>query len=344
MRTSKITLLLTLALALAAPAAPASAQQWQERTGRAGWLGITLEPTWMLENGHCRPVVVVTDVVKGAPADRAGVRQGDVLLRINDRDALQEGLPWMAARLVAGDTVRLAMLRDNHEQQIRAIAAERPRGIPLVTARVEPATPGAPATAPVVFGPQPSRVFRVGRDSIIVCSGDVAGTVAPVVSARWQARVDSVRQAIARHVLRTRIGVDSLTTTIVIPDSASHRYVVRVGPKGEAVVSGGTVTFVSPRDLGVGSRAVAGAEFYEINDDLAHYFPGAHQGLLVLQVASGTPAARAGLKGGDVVIRAAAQTLTSIADLRRVVATTPRPLRIEIIREGKHQTLSLPRG
>ncbi len=334
---SKTSLLLILLLALAAPAA---AQQWRQAPP-TGWLGVTLQPTWMLDNGHCRPAVMVTRVVRGAPAERAGIREGDLLLRVNGLGAVEEGLDWMANRLEPGDTVRLAVRRDERDRELRAIAGQRPKGVPLVTAEIDPRQ-GENA----FFGPQPSRVFRTGRDSIIVCSGDPTGFgfVTPRTNVQvhvLEARADSLRHEFARHVLRARVtSVDSVLT-----DSTARRYVFRVGPEGNTVVvtGRGPTTFVTPRDLGVGSRAIAGAEFAELNPDLARYFHGAHEGLLVLQVAPGTPAARAGLRPGDVVTRAANETPNTIADLRRVVAFGARPVRIEIIRDGQHMLLSLPR-
>ncbi|MEJ2226547.1 MAG: PDZ domain-containing protein, partial [Syntrophobacterales bacterium] len=106
------TTFLTLALALIL-APPAFAQQWRAAAPR-GWLGVTLQPTWMLEGGRCRPTVMVTQVVGGAPAERAGVRQGDLLLRVNGQDAVEHGLAWMASQLEPGDTVRLTVRRDQH--------------------------------------------------------------------------------------------------------------------------------------------------------------------------------------------------------------------------------------
>lgn len=334
------TTFLTLALALIL-APPAAAQQWRA-AGPRGWLGVTLQPTWMLEGGRCRPTVMVTRVVGGAPAERAGVRQGDLLLRVNGQDAVEHGLAWMASQLEPGDTVRLTVRRDQHDRVFRAVAGERPPGMPFVTAEVEQAP-----KAGFVFGPQPSRVFRTGHDSIIVCRGDAASALLPRTGVQIhviEARADSLRHIFARHVMEARVvAVDSLHGDSV------GRYVVRVSPGDRTLVvtgaePGSSTSFVSPGDLGVGSRAVAGAEFSALNPDLARYFHGARQGLLVLQVAPGTPAARAGLRAGDVVTHAGNQTLNTVADLRRVVASEPRPLNIQIVRDGKQQDLALPRN
>ena len=67
--------------------------------------------------------------------------------------------------------------------------------------------------------------------------------------------------------------------------------------------------------------------------------------VLVLRVPSNTPAARAGLEPGDVIVRAGGRNVESIADVRRAFAETRRDgdLTIEVVRKRERRTIELRR-
>ena len=89
-------------------------------------------------------------------------------------------------------------------------------------------------------------------------------------------------------------------------------------------------------------RGVAGAEFTELTPELAGYFQGAREGVLVLRVAPETPAARAGLVAGDVVVRAGDTATPDLRTLSRAVSAARRAeLPLEVVRKGKVQQLTL---
>jgi hypothetical protein len=71
--------------------------------------------------------------------------------------------------------------------------------------------------------------------------------------------------------------------------------------------------------LFLSDRRVAGAEFRELTPELAEYFQGTEAGLLVLRVLPGTPAARLGLRDGDVVVQAGGQVCRNIETLRTII-------------------------
>jgi S1-C subfamily serine protease len=69
---------------------------------------------------------------------------------------------------------------------------------------------------------------------------------------------------------------------------------------------------------------------------MGEYF-GVSRGLLVLRVGAGTPAARAGLRGGDVIVAAGDREVDSIRDLRdaitRAVNEDDHTLPLSVIRK-----------
>jgi S1-C subfamily serine protease len=71
-----------------------------------------------------------------------------------------------------------------------------------------------------------------------------------------------------------------------------------------------------------GRRSVAGAELTELDPGLAQYFGNAREGLLVLRVAPGTPAALAGVQPGDIVLSVNGQPVRTVEELRRHIAMT----------------------
>ena len=96
-----------------------------------------------------------------------------------------------------------------------------------------------------------------------------------------------------------------------------------------------------------GAQAVAGARLQEVQGELAAALQlGAPEGLLVLEVPDATPARRAGLQAGDLIIRAAGEPVATVEELRRAVQRTPRgeEVALEVLRRGQRVRLSLPGG
>lgn len=92
-------------------------------------------------------------------------------------------------------------------------------------------------------------------------------------------------------------------------------------------------TLVSPRRLGA---TVAG-----LNSQLAEYFGVTKGGVLVSSVESGSPAAQAGLRAGDVITGINGQTVDAVADVSRAIRNA-RPgdtLELRVTRDRKELTL-----
>ena len=75
-----------------------------------------------------RPLgVIVSEVYEGGPADLAGLRRGDLVLTIDDREVFDErGLKFLAATKSPGEDVALNVLRGGSEQAIIARLAPPP--------------------------------------------------------------------------------------------------------------------------------------------------------------------------------------------------------------------------
>ena len=89
------------------------------------------------------------------------------------------------------------------------------------------------------------------------------------------------------------------------------------------------------------SSFVAGAQLTTLTDDFKE-LTGADAGVMVQRVAPETPAAKAGLKGGDVIVEAADQPVTSARLLQRMISRSDdQSLKLKVIRKGRARTVWL---
>jgi serine protease DegQ len=74
--------------------------------------------------------VLITQVERGGPADKAGIKLGDVLLRVNDRAVADTtGMLNMIAALQPGDQARLKVTRNQSESELSVTIGRRPRPV-----------------------------------------------------------------------------------------------------------------------------------------------------------------------------------------------------------------------
>jgi len=109
---------------------------------RPGWLGITVGDTQ--HNGQGPPEV--RDIIKDSPAEKCGLRRGDVLLRIGEKRILApEDVLDASFYLTAGDPVALVVSRDGRETTLQAqpAAIPSPRDALAILKEFEAARAGA---------------------------------------------------------------------------------------------------------------------------------------------------------------------------------------------------------
>ncbi len=87
-----------------------------------GWVGIEADHG---EDGK----VTIINVVADSPADRAGVRQGDVLVAMNGIKLARENYPKikaMRAELTVGSDIQYTIVRGGEKQKMKMVLAEIP--------------------------------------------------------------------------------------------------------------------------------------------------------------------------------------------------------------------------
>jgi serine protease Do len=99
-------------------------------TGKAshGWLGVALKP---LHEDAAEEFgaggVLIDNVFGGSPADKAGLRQGDVVLSWNGQAVLvPQDLSIRVARTAVGANAKILVLRESDEQEFSVVVGERP--------------------------------------------------------------------------------------------------------------------------------------------------------------------------------------------------------------------------
>ena len=87
---------------------------------------------------------------------------------------------------------------------------------------------------------------------------------------------------------------------------------------------------------------IAGAHVQQFNASALKEYFGVDSGLLVLSVLPGTPAARAGLKDGDVIVRASGRSVTTPAQFSRMIERARNgAISLDIVRQKKKQTIEM---
>ena len=101
------------------------------------------------------------------------------------------------------------------------------------------------------------------------------------------------------------------------------------------------------RKFGKTRRGWLGVRIQSLDQDLAESLSlPDEKGALVAQVTPDSPAAKAGIKPGDIVLRFDGKEVGEMRRLPRIVAETPigKKVEMEVVRDGKHEMLSVTVG
>lgn len=292
---------------------------------RPGWIGVSVDIRTSGDPSAPRTVVVVTDVQSGGPAALAGIRQGDLLLEIDGlRDAEALRTLDRRLRLRAGEPVRMVVSRDGDQRAFEVVAAEHPGRMP----------PGM--LRRVVVGPDPDSLVEsimLAMDSMRVrlARGDGLRVRAPAPPAPGR----PLETSEAPH--------SPAPFEYFLWRDADHRPSGAWPAPAAAPDPAHAPAPYSPLTPYVlGRNRVAGAEVIDLQPEMSGYFE-TETGVLVIEVAPGTPAALAGLLPGDVITHLGSVRVHSIDDLRIGVARAGSALDMGIVRRGEAVRVTLRR-
>lgn len=301
-----------LLAALALPGRGAAQEVVRIRTeGGGGWMGVLFG--W--DEGREREARV-RRVAPESPAGRAGLREDDVVLRIDGRAATESEVEALRERLEPGDTVRMAVRRDGREETRLVVAAGRPGDVIVLRdgellplgrggERMELELKKMDVELDTLFHRMDSLRVRLREHPDMVIRFDTA----------FRVLGDSLRRELRRRPM--------------IIDGERMRI--------EDELHGAMLPFM----MEFGPRSVAGAEFTEMNAGLARYFQ-TPRGLLILQVAPESPASRAGLEAGDVVVEAGGEAVESVGDLREAFfGDEDGRVTLDVVRQGRRREVDV---
>jgi membrane-associated protease RseP (regulator of RpoE activity) len=248
--------------------------------------------------------VAVEEVMKGSAAEKAGVKTGDVVVQFdgeNVRSAAQ--LTRLVRETAAGRTVKMGVVRDGKRMDLDVAPAEADDVFNLAIAGEK--LPNLEKQLEVL--PERGSVYRFDR------------RVPPPGGAfTWEERLPAPGQTPPPGgAFRWRQGVPMPV------------------PEGDALqfFGDGASNFVFSM-----GRGRLGVNVQELTPDLAAYF-GVKDGLLVSAVQADTPAAKAGIKAGDVIGSVNGKTVLSPAELVKELADKDGEVTIGLTRDKKPLSL-----
>jgi S1-C subfamily serine protease len=261
---------------------PAALQAQRTRTiilqPPTGWFGVRISDEATVDergNAFFDKYPVISSVDSGSPAERAGVRPGDVLLSFNSHD-MRGGTMELNKWLRAGAPFVLKVRRNQTTRTIRGTLGRRPQNW------------------------EQNMIVELSVPDIMrQRSGAIARQPMPMAG-----------------MVPARVPVPEPLPSVLAPA------------------------------LGYGSGVYpfAGAEFTALNEDLCELLGVKPEGVFVTNVMEGSLARTAGLRGGDIILRADLTKVENPIDLVKAIREadeTDRRVILQILRKQRTQTLTL---
>ncbi len=357
-------LLAALLLPLLAPLEASAQRALLVQPERRAWLGFSYEPVTRTERAVTTGVVV-RDVVSASPAERAGVQVGDTILSINGIGATPDFIGSLGTALSPGDEVKVELRRAGRTRELTVVAARPPADYvglgpsagllrfdgdsirSLVRVFVDSAAASIDSLRlPDVFVERGVMRLRGARgdsawtfmfgDSVLFRGDSARMSVFRFQNDSLRVQMDSLRMRLSVTPFQFELRRDSILTALrdrpgavfITPDSVLS-WRTDLAPFGITML---------------GRSAIAGAELTRLDPGMEEYF-GVREGVLVTRVPPDTPAARAGLRPGDVIVSVNGESVATVEALRMAILRTPGdgPARLGVSRKRQSLTLELKR-
>lgn len=240
-------------------------------------------------------------------------------------EAIEPGSPAERAGLQVGDTLIAFNGHDFVGRGVPMASLLRPGERLSIRLRRN-----ATRTVRVTVGERPPGAFGYSRLSPLSPGARVTVQPAPRAPiAEMERAAQVLREASVQLAPETRALAENLARQTV---RALEREVV-MNPSVAPLIS-----VHSPS----GGMQLAGAEMVPVNAGLGDVL-GVRKGVLIVNVPAATPAARSGLRAGDVVVRAAATEILSPRALSAAMlrAGPAKTLQLDVVRKGKGQRVTL---
>lgn len=303
------------------------------------WLGVyTQEVTDELRDGldlRGADGVLVARVVPGSPADRAGLRKGDVIVSFASRGVTSpERLSELVGDAQSGESVSIIVMREGERRTLSARLDSRPEsGTPAPSADEDsgdedefeaPAPPQAPRA--------PRAPGEAGRRRIEIRVPEHGAPSAPgkpkVRTFTWNGEGD-MPEEIREHMGDLHLeGLEGLHGLEGLQGLEGLEQLREIGPGGKHIM------------LQSAGRGRLGVRVQALDSDMASALgaPGA-KGVVVLEVLGGTPAEKAGLRAGDILTSVDGTAVYEANDLVKALANKDGAVSLSVTRRGARQTV-----
>lgn len=283
-----------------------------------GWMGVTFSSNLAATQTRDGAVSyrflespVVESVDPGSPAESAGMQRGDRIVLLDGVDVRSRDFDFVRL-LKPGSRLPIRVVRDGETRDFTLRIVSRPSTLvqhcPWMDARV----------AAVFAEAAPAAPFE--------------GWVA-LSSPRASRAVVSVETGVGPRAARA-------PASAPLPGTASTPVVARAPEAAPSTVALPSATVLAYTGRFARRALVAGAEVVQLNEGLQAVV-GTDQGVFVIDVARGTPAAAAGLRGGDVIVSAGGVSVSQPVTLQRVIeASNSREVALKVIRSRQAGSIS----
>lgn len=332
--------------------------QVQGRPTAPGWVGLKFREIPREAPGQTGPRVLVYAVYPGSPAEEAGLRAGDRILRLNGVRASFPIIQSLSTRIEPGDPWAFTVDRDGEVLEIPVVAVPRPSRSEIVVGTLQ--------------GQLDSLRLRIEMQLDTLNVAGLAGL--PTLEVREDESSDLDDNTVRFTVFASgsadeamRMAEQAVLVAPALAADAERRFVFERGQEAyrvrglgqaqaerlrgvseeearrarsfreAATVWSGSAPF-SPYPTGV-DRA-AGAEFRKVGPELGRYL-GTTRGLLVVEVEPGTPASRAGLRSGDVVLDVDGESVDTLAEFRELISLPAERYALVVSRRGERLRIDL---